>query len=187
MINVSWIRLWAIVLKEFNQFKRDYTTFAMIIGIPLVQILLFGYAINVNPKNLPVAILTSDHSVFTRTLVKAIENTKYFHVTHIANNEIDAENLIRTGKVQFVLNIPSDFSRKLVRGEKPAALLEVDAADPASIGNAIAAINALGPHIFNQDLTGTLRYLHPTAPPATINTHLRYNPNQITQYNIVPG
>jgi ABC-2 type transport system permease protein len=185
--NFSWTRLWAIVVKEFNQFKRDHTTFAMILGIPLVQILLFGYAINVNPKNLPIAVLSSDNSIFTRTLISKLETTKYFRVTNTVNTEAEAENLIRTGKVQFVLSIPTDFSRKFIRGEKPAVLLEVDAADPASVGNALGALNALGPALFNVDLTGSLSYLQPSTPPATINTHLRYNPNQITQYNVVPG
>jgi ABC-2 type transport system permease protein len=185
--NFSLARLWAVVVKEFNQFKRDHTTFAMIIGIPLVQILLFGYAINVNPKNLPVAVLSADNSIFTRTLVSKLETTKYFQVTKNINTEAEAEKLLRTGKVQFVLNIPVDFSRKFIRGEQPAVLLEVDAADPASIGNALAAVNALAPTLFDFDLTGSLAYLKPTTPPATINTHLRYNPNQITQYNIVPG
>lgn len=183
----SWQRLWAILIKEFNQFKRDHTTFALIIGIPVIQILLFGYAININPKNLPLAVLSADHSPFTRTLITRLKNTGYFHFIGYLSSEQEAEKALATRKAQFVLTIPPDFSNRLVRGERPSLLLEIDALDPGSIGSALTAIQTLNPFILDPDLTGPLSGLRPQPMPFTFKTHLRYNPNEITQYSIVPG
>lgn len=183
----SWLRLKAIIIKEFNQIKRDYTTFAIIIAIPIIQLILFGYAINVDPKHLPLAILSHDYSDFTRTYIKGLENTEYFSVVHLPQTESEAEYLIAAGKAQFILNIPSDFSRKLVRGESPTVLLEADASDSAAIRSALLAVNELSQSIFTSQLKGKLSYLAHTPPRVQFVTHVRYNPNNITQYTIVPG
>src|SRR5438309_9509022 len=130
-----------IVGKEFIQLKRDRLTFAMIVGIPVLQLVLFGFAINSDPKHLPSAVLAADHSEFTRSIVAALKNSDYFDFVAEARDEREAERLIALGKVQFVLTIPQGFTRALVRGERPAMLLEADATDPLATSNAISAVN----------------------------------------------
>ena len=181
------VRLGALIRKEFIQMRRDRLTFAMMLGIPLIQLLLFGYAINSDPKHLPTAIFDHDHSEFTRTFITALENSKYFKITERPKTAKEADALIERGEVQFVIQIPPNFSRDLVRGAHPSILLDVDATDPSATGNAIAAINVLSRDALNPDLTGTLAKLLGTAPPFQLITHLRYNPEGISQYNIVPG
>lgn len=180
-------RLGAIIRKEFIQMRRDRLTFAMMLGIPVMQLLLFGYAINSDPKHLPTALFDHDHSTFTRTFVAALENSDYFKITAHPRSVGDAEDLLARGDVQFVVEIPANFSRDLVRGAGPAILLDADATDPAATGNAIAAINILARDALNRDLTGPLLHLRATPPPFQLVTHQRYNPEGRTQYNIVPG
>lgn len=180
-------RLWAMMLKEFNLMRRDRVTFAILVAIPLMQLILFGYAINTNPKHLPTAILSSDNSEFTRTFIQGLANTEYFTVTHRVKNETEAKNLLATGKVQFVVNIPSDFSRLLVRGERPQIDVEADATDPAATGYAISAIQILSVMILDPLFVGNLSFLHSVSPAINLITHAKYNPEAITSYNIVPG
>lgn len=183
----SWFRLWGLIAKEFIQFKRDHSTFAMVISLPIVQLILFGLAINTNPKHLPTALINFDSGPFSRTLVHQLENTQYFNFDHYPKSEEAAKQLIQTHQVLFTLTIPPDFSRKLVRGEKPAALLEVDGTDPVSVAYAISASNNLMPTVFQYDLVGPLAKLNPSPGPAVLQVHTEYNPTAITQYNIVPG
>ena len=183
----NWRRFWAIVAKEFIQMRRDRLTFAMMIGIPLVQLILFGYAINSDPKHLPTAVYSADNSVFSRTIVWGLHNSSYFDITREAKNEAEIQKLLAQGTVQFAVHIPMDFSRKLLRGERPDLLLEADATDPAAIGYAVAAINLLTTTVLNRDLTGPLAKLRGTPPPINLVVHQHYNPENITQYNIVPG
>ena len=183
----NWRRFWAVVVKEFIQMRRDRLTFAMMIGIPLVQLVLFGYAINSDPKHLPTAIYSVDNSVFSRTIVWGLRNSSYFDITREAKNEADIQKMLAQGTVQFAVEIPVDFSRKLLRGEKPDLLLEADATDPSAVGYAIASINLLTTTVLNRDLTGPLAKLRGSTPPFTLVTHQHYNPENITQYNIVPG
>lgn len=183
----SFSRLWALIIKEFNQLKRDHTTFAMILGIPIVQLTLFGLAINTNPKHLPTALIDQDHSAFSRTLVHELENTNYFKFNHFPKSEKEAATLMGTHQVVFALTIPSDFSRNLVRRNYPAALLEVDGTDPVSVAYAISASNVLMSRAFQYDLVGPLSGLNQAKGAAELRVHVRYNPSGITQYNIVPG
>jgi ABC-2 type transport system permease protein len=183
----SFFRLKGLIVKEFRQFIRDHTTFVLIIGIPIVQLLLFGLAINTNPKNLPAALINFDDGPFSRTLVHELENTQYFKFDHAPKTESEANKLIATHQVLFTLNIPTDFSRRLVRGEYPAALLEVDGTDPVSVSYALSAANNLMPSIFQYDLIGPLKWLNPKNGAAELRVHVKYNPSAITQYNIVPG
>ena len=143
-IALSLARLWAVALKELIQMRRDRLTFGMIIGIPVIQLVLFGFAINADPKRLPTAILSGDSSEFSRSIIAAMANSGYFRIARIAATESEAHELLERGEVQFVLTIPPDFSRKLMRGERPAILLEADATDPAATSNALAAILQLG-------------------------------------------
>src|SRR4051812_39833076 len=124
MKRFTFHRLWAVVLKEFIQMKRDRVTFGMMVGIPLMQLLLFGFAINSDPKHLPTAIRAADQGPFARTLVSALRQSDYFHLVRETTSEAEAEHLLQLGDVQFVINIPEDFSRKLLRGEQPAVLVE---------------------------------------------------------------
>ena len=183
----SFRRWWAIVKKEFIQLKRDRVTMTMIIVIPIIQLLLFGYAINTNPKHLPTAIISADNSIFTRSFTTAMTNTTYFDLNPKILTEIQGKKALEAGKVLFVINIPVDFTRKLLRGETPEILLEADATDPVAIAGATSAINAMLNNVFKEDFKGTLAKYHMPATPYTLNVHLLYNPETLTQYNIIPG
>ncbi len=180
-------RFWAMVSKEFIQMRRDRVTFAMMIGIPMIQLILFGFAINSDPKHLPTAVYSADNSVFSRTLVWALRNSSYFDIVREPRNEGEIQRMLAQGSVQFAVHIPVDFSRKLLRGEQPELLLEADATDPSAVGFAISAINSLTQSVLNRDLTGPLNRLRPSPAPFRLVTHPHYNPENITQYNIVPG
>jgi len=183
----SFRRFRAIIGKEFIQMRRDRVTLAMMIGIPIVQMVVFGYAINSDPKHLPTAVLSADQSVFSRTLVAAMQNSKYFRIVKTVATEAEADLLIEEGDVQFVLSIPEQFDRKLIRGEEPALLLTADATDPAATSNALSAFRLLAVDALERDLNGPLRHLKSGTAPLNIILHRRYNPEAITQYNIVPG
>jgi ABC-2 type transport system permease protein len=176
-----------IIVKEFTQLRRDRLTFGMIIGIPVLQLILFGYAINADPKRLPTAVLSADSSMYSRTLVSALQTSGYFRIDRQVANEQELERLLALGEVQFALTIPENFGRKLVRGERPVLLVEADASDPSASANAIAALGQISFLSLNRDLEGSLAELKATAPPVDIRVHRRYNPEGITAYNIVPG
>jgi ABC-2 type transport system permease protein len=184
---VSWSRFWAVLIKEFIQMRRDRLTFGMMIGVPLLQLVLFGYAINTDPKQLPTALLVADHSVFARSLVRALENSGYFEVVTRAESEAEAGELLLRGDVQFVVSIPEGFARDLLRGERPAVLVEADATDPVATGNALAALATLSRTALAHDLKGPLASLTAPMPPFELRVHRRYNPEGATEYNIVPG
>jgi len=183
----NWRRLWAVVLKEFIQMRRDRLTFGMMVGIPMVQLILFGYAINSNPKHLPTAVYAADNSTFSRTIVWALRNSSYFDLTREAHSAAEIQKMLAEGEVQFAVTVPVDFSRKLLRGEKPDLLLEADATDPSAVGFAQAAVSQLATTVINRDLTGPLTPLRASAPPFNLVSHQHYNPESISQYNIVPG
>jgi ABC-2 type transport system permease protein len=180
-------RLWAIVLKEFIQMKRDRVTFVMMVGIPLMQLMLFGFAINTDPKHLPTAIRSADQGPFARTLVAALGQSGYFTLVHEAQTETETQRLLQLGEVQFVINIPEDFTRRLLRGEQPVVLIEADATDPAATGPAVSAVRAIAETVLNRDLTGPLAHLKAKSGPVDFQIHAHYNPENITQYNVVPG
>ena len=179
-----WI---GIIVKEFIQLKRDRLTFGMIIGIPVLQLILFGYAINSDPRRLPTAVLSADSSVYSRTLLAAMQTSSYFRIDRFAATQDEVDDLLARGEVQFALTIPENFGRKLVRGERPVLLVEADASDPAAIGNALGALQQIAASSLNRDLSGPLAELVPAAPPVDLRVHRRYNPEAITAYNIVPG
>jgi ABC-2 type transport system permease protein len=179
-----WI---GIIVKEFIQLKRDRLTFGMVIGIPVLQLILFGYAINADPKRLPTAVLSADSSVYSRSLLAAMQTSGYFRIEHALASEAQAEALMAHGRVQFIVTIPENFGRKLVRGERPVLLVEADASDPAATVNAIAALSQISFSSLRRDLRGPLEELSPKLPPVDIRVHRRYNPEGVTAYNIVPG
>ncbi len=187
MRRFTFHRLWAMVLKEFIQMKRDRLTFGLMVGIPLMQLVLFGFAINSDPKHLPTALRIADHGPFARTLVAALRTSGYFNFVTEAATEAEARRLLRLGDVQFVINIPEDFSRQLLRGERPTLLIEADATDPAATGPALAAVRAISDHMLDRDLVGPLARLRAKAGPIDFQIHAHYNPENITHYNVVPG
>ncbi len=186
-IPLSFSRFWAIVIKEFIQMRRDRLTFGMIVGIPVVQLMLFGFAINGDPKHLPTAVLLADSSQQGRSLLSALKNSDYFRFVRQVQSEAEGEAALARGEVQFVVTIPENFSRSLLRGEKPTLLVEADATDPSATGNAIASLRTLITSSLQHDLTGPLAYLAGSDGPVNLRVHARYNPEGISQYNIVPG
>jgi ABC-2 type transport system permease protein len=180
-------RFWAIVVKEFVQMRRDRLTFGMMIGIPLMQLLLFGYAINADPRHLPAAVLLADRGPQGRTILYAIKNSTYFDFVREVSSEKEANDVLSRGEVLFVVTIPEDFSRNFVRGDRPVLLVEADATDPAATSNAIGSLKTLIDQALRNDLKGPLASLSATDGPVDLRVHARYNPEVITQYNIVPG
>jgi ABC-2 type transport system permease protein len=180
-------RFWSMVVKEFVQMRRDRLTFGMMVGIPLLQLILFGFAINSDPKHLPTAIYCADPGPHARTLVWALRNTDYFRILRLAETEAEVEQLLDRGDVQFVLSVPVDFTRRLERGERPAVWLEADATDPVATGNALAAVQSLMDRVWERDLQGAPAGLRARPGPVELRLHRKFNPEGITRYNIVPG
>ena len=183
----SFGRFWAIVAKEFIQMRRDRVTLVMMLGIPLTQLILFGYAINSDPRHLPTAILSGDNSIFSRSIVSAMQTSSYFGGIREISSRADATMMLRKGEVQFVLTIPELFGRRLIRGERPVLLLEADATDPSAASNALASFNEIIKRALQKDLKGPLSHLAPADYPVNVRIHPQYNPEAISQYNIVPG
>jgi len=186
----SWFsvqRWWAMVTKEFLQLRRDRVTFGMIVGVPIIQLTLFGYAINTDPKHMPTALIIGDQSEFTRTFVQAMATSDYFKLIGELPDEEAGRQALAQGKAQFVVSIPADFTKSLLRGERPSILIEADASDPSATSAALAASAQLIAVVQRKDLTGPFQSLKGAPPPFDVEVHRLYNPESITQYNIVPG
>jgi ABC-2 type transport system permease protein len=176
-------RTWAMLVKEFIHLKRDRVSFAMIIMVPLIQLVLFGYAINTNPRHLPTAVLLQEHSDLGRSILHALENTRYFRITHRVRDETEFDRLLASGTVLFAIEIPRGFERAVRRGERPALLVAADATDPVAAGSALSALNQVVTTALSHD-----RAVPEGAPPAfEIRSHARYNPAAESSLNIVPG
>jgi ABC-2 type transport system permease protein len=180
-------RISAVFIKEITQLRRDRLTFAMMVMIPLMQLLLFGYAINTDPKQLPAAVIDLDGSQFSRSFLSAMQATDYFEIDRKAASEQELDDLFLAGKIQFAVQIPPNFGRDIMRGEKPALLIMADATDPAASGNAISALQQLPPRVFTRDLQGAGHMRAGEEPPFELRLHRRYNPTGETTFNIVPG
>ncbi len=187
MTKQGFNRLLAVMVKEFIQMMRDTTTLSMIIGIPLLQLMLFGYAINADPRYLPTAVVNSEDTAISRRILTSLENSSYFKFVDYTTNEEEARWLLKTGTVQFVVSFPPNFTRDLVKGEHPSLLLETDATDPGASTRAIAVFTDLASIALQEDLKGPLAPLQPKSPPYKPKVHAIYNPLAITAYNIVPG
>jgi len=183
----SLARFRAMVVKEFVQMRRDRLTFGMMIGIPLIQLILFGLAINADPKHLPTAVLLADRGPQGRSLLEAIRHSNYFEFVRELRTEVEAREAIARGDVQFVVSIPENFTRDLWRGDRPAVLVEADATDPAATGNAIGSLRMLVNSAFQHDFKGPLAFLARQDDPVELRVHAQYNPEAVTHYNIVPG
>lgn len=182
----SFARMFAILLKEFVQMRRDRFTFSLMVGVPVMQMLLFGFAINSDPRHLPAAVHLADDSRYARSIGAALVNSTYFDIVAIAKTPEEADRMLNEGEVAFVITVPVNFSRDLVRGRSPQLLLEADATDPAAASNALAAMSQLAESALKDDLVGVLAPLV-RRPAFTPVLHRRYNPEISTQYNIVPG
>jgi ABC-2 type transport system permease protein len=184
---ISLTRTWAVMAKEFIQLTRDRLTYAMILALPIIQLLLFGYAINDDPRNLPTAVLVQDNGGFSRSILTALDNSGYFQVTLQARSQGELDRALARGEVQFAVVIPADFTRRVVRGDRAQILVEADAADPSATSGAVAAIANLPAQALARELTGPLANRAPGTQPFEVVIHRRYNPEAITAYNIVPG
>ena len=183
----SFSRWWAMVLKEFLQLKRDRITFGMVVGIPLVQLALFGYAINTDPKHMPTVVIAADHSEFTRSFLAALEQSEYFRIVGEAPDEAAGRAALARGEAVFVLNVPANFTRDLLRGERPALLGEADATDPVATGTALGAVEQIARSVVRKDVGGATGYLAPGEAPFAVHVHRLYNPEASSRNNIVPG
>jgi len=182
----SGLRIWAILVKEFRQLARDRLTYAMILILPVIQLMLFGYVINTDPKNLPAAVLMQDRGVLARSMVSAMKNTGYLAFVEEASSPADLDRALDQGRVQIAVTIPADFGRRVVRGDKAQVLVEADASDPSATGSALAALAGLSATALQNDLKGPLAGVAPKQPFELV-VHRRYNPENVTAYNIVPG
>ena len=184
---LSWHRLLAMIAKEFIQLRRDRLTFAMMLGIPLIQLVLFGYAINGDPKHLPTVIVAHEQTPFTRAIVQSLENSGYFQLVATDLSDAEADRWLEEGDAQFAVVIPAGFAKQLQRGERPQLLVAADATDPSATANAIGALQQLSQQWLQHELTGTLSYLNGKSQPYELVIQRRFNPEGLTQYNIVPG
>jgi ABC-2 type transport system permease protein len=180
-------RVAAVMIKEFKQLTRDRVTYALMLLLPVIQLLLFGYAINTEPRHLPTAVLVQEDSVLARSIVGALAHSAYFDLTAQARDPADLDRMLRQGTVQFAVTVPGDFTRRVARGDQAQVLVEADATDPSATGPAVAALAALPQQALAHDLKGALGPRGQAQPPFDVVVHARYNPEAITAYNIVPG
>jgi ABC-2 type transport system permease protein len=183
----SLTRLGAMLAKEFIQMRRDRITFAMMIGVPLMQLILFGFAINNDPKGLPSALVATSQDRFTRSIVTALEATGYYRFDHVAVSASEAEALMAKGDVSFVVTVPSDFSRRVLRNDHPQILIEADATDPSVASGAISTLGTVAQQALKRERGTTAQEQNANAGNLEVVVHRRYNPEGISQYNIVPG
>jgi len=181
------LRMWAMVIKEFVQMRRDRMTFATMILVPILQLVLFGYAINTDPRQLPTAVLIRDDGPITRAVLSAMRNTDYFDFKVQVRDAEELDRLVRTGEVQFAIEIPASFERDVRRGDRPSVLVIADATDPVATGTAVSSLQGLIDTALRRELRGPDASVTKTTAPFEITLQNRYNPEAITQYNIVPG
>lgn len=186
-VRASMSRLFAVFIKETIQLRRDRLTFATMIMIPVMQLILFGFAINSDPKRLPTAVLDNDHSAFSRLFVTALKQTDYFDIRYDLSGPKEIDPKILSGAVNFVVEIPDNFERRLVRGENPAILVIADAADPTAVNGAQMALTGMAAQVYDRELTGPLASLASKPAPYEVRLQKRYNPAGETRLNIVPG
>ncbi|MDP3802453.1 ABC transporter permease [Brevundimonas sp.] len=184
---ISLTRTWAVMAKEFVQLTRDRLTYAMILLMPIIQLLLFGYAINDDPRGLPTAVLVQDNGGFSRSILTAMDNSGYFDLVLRARSQAELDRAMERGDIQFAVIIPADFTQRVVRGDRAQLLVEADASDPSATSGAVAALASLPTQALTRELTGPLANRAPGSQPFEVVVHRRYNPEAITAYNIVPG
>ncbi|WP_298352516.1 ABC transporter permease [Rhodoblastus sp.] len=180
-------RLYAVFVKELIQLRRDRLTFATMIMIPVMQLILFGFAINSDPKHLPTAVLDNDNSAYSRLFIASLKKTDYFDIRYSLSGPSQIDPLILSGAVNFAIEIPQNFARDLARGENPAILVVADAADPTAVNGAFIALTGMAAQVFTRELLGPLQNLSAKPAPYEVRLQKRYNPAGETRLNIVPG
>jgi ABC-2 type transport system permease protein len=180
-------RAWAMIVKEFVQMRRDRMTFATMLIIPILQLVLFGYAINTDPKHLPTAVLVRDDGPLTRAVLAAMKNSDYFDFRKQVRDPAELDKMLRSWEIQFAVEIPASFERDVRRGDRPSVLVIADATDPVATGTAISALQGLIDTALRRELRGPDDAIEATPPPFQLTLQRRYNPEGVTQYNIVPG
>jgi ABC-2 type transport system permease protein len=183
----SFARLGALLIKEFIQMRRDRITFAMMLGVPLMQLVLFGFAINNDPKSLPTALVAMSNDQYTRAMVSALQMTGYYRFDHVAENAAEAEALMAKGVVSFVVTIPADFARRVERGDSPQILIEADATDPSAASGAVSTLSKVASQALLRAQGTQATAAENARQQLQVVVHQRYNPEGISQYNIVPG
>lgn len=183
----SFGRLFAMLRKEIIQMRRDRITFAMMLGVPLMQLVLFGFAINSDAKHLPAALVTATEDRFSRAIVASLELTGYYHFTALGVSPSEAEKLLANGSVSFVVTLPSDFGIRAIRGDHPVMLIEADATDPSVASGAVSTLGTVAADALTRELGTEAQQSAMQASQLQIIVHKRYNPEGISQYNIVPG
>ncbi len=187
LLDLSWARVFAVFLKELVQMRRDRLTFAIMVITPIIQLVLFGYAINVDPRHLPAAVEMREDGPMTRAFLAALRESSYVDIVAVARTSEAGEAMLRSGEVSFLISIPEGFERRLVRGERPQILIAADASDPVAAGGAVGAIERIAQQAFATELDGALAHLAPRPPPYELVVHRRYNPSGETAFNIVPA
>ncbi len=187
MASFSLARFGAVLFKEFIQMRRDRITFAMMIGVPIMQLLLFGYAINSDPKHLPTLVEMADSSPVARAVLSGMANSQYFDFKGVITGASEGNLALRNGQANFVVVIPPDFERDIVRGLQPEILLAADASDPTAAAGAVGAINGIVQTAIRETLTGPLRATTAAPAPFSVVVHRQFNPEGSTSLNIVPG
>lgn len=186
-LDISWSRVLAVFLKELVQMRRDRPTFAIMILMPIMQLVLFGYAINNDPRHLPAVIEMREDGPLTRAFLSSLQASTFIDIVAIAHREDEAEAMLRSGKATFLISIPEGFERRLVRGERPQMLIAADASDPVASGGAIGAVQQIAQQAFSTEFVGPLASLAREPAPYEIVVHRRYNPAGVTSFNIVPA
>ncbi|MFY0633728.1 MAG: ABC transporter permease [Vannielia sp.] len=184
---LSFARLGTLIAKEGIQMRRDRLTFAMMLGVPLLQLCLFGFAINTDPKELPAALVAPTQDRYTRAMVTALELTDYYRFIAPHASAAEAERMIARGEVAFVVTVPSDFGRKVERGDAPTILIEADASDPSVASGAVSTLSQVAADALLRETGQEAEAAAQAASRLQVVVHRRYNPEGITQYNIVPG
>lgn len=180
-------RFWALARKEFIQMRRDKLTFGMMFGIPLVQLIMFGYAINTDPKHLPTVIVSADTGPVPQAVIQGLRHTDYFDIAPNLLSEADAQEQLATGDAQFIITFPPNFTRDLLTNKHPQLLVQADATDPVAVGNAVGAVQNYIQQAATRELQGPLANIAGPPPPVDFRLHLMYNPERRSQVNIVPA
>ena len=185
--DLSWARVFAVFLKELVQMRRDRPTFAIMIMMPVMQLVLFGYAINTDPRHMPAVVEMREDSPMTRSFLASLTQSSFIDIVAVTERAEDAEAMVRSGRATFLISIPEGFERRMIRGERPQILIAADASDPVAASGALGAIERIAQSAFTPDLNGSLAYLAPTPAPYEIVVHRRYNPAGVSAFNIVPA
>ncbi len=187
LFDLSWSRVLAVFLKELVQMRRDRPTFAIMIMMPIIQLVLFGYAINTDPRHMPAVVEMREDGPMTRAFLASLQASTFIDIIAVATRAEDAEAMLRSGEANFLISIPEGFERRLVRGERPQILIAADASDPVATGGALGAIERVAQLAFAPEFQGALSYLNQAPPPYEIVVHRRYNPAGVSAFNIVPA